>query len=256
MLYVLYHASPKNSGELQACSNSLEMQLLKIGRILSTCWVASSFCSVSAVWQDYEALVCYFTNAKDDCSRDKKDRSMYEGLLKKITTVEFVLDLGLMCDALQELSELSLELQKCNINLYSANNKIKCLAQVFKERRVYSGQYYKISTTAGNCLIFQGVPICKKDRKEDPPICSNSFYENLKISIEKRLLDDEEADLLKWAQVLDPKQWLEEIQNHLTFGETEIRNLSTRFRLNEREMIHRVFENTWRRKEFRTNYLN
>jgi hypothetical protein len=32
-LYVLYHASIKNSRELQACANSLEMQLLKIGRI-------------------------------------------------------------------------------------------------------------------------------------------------------------------------------------------------------------------------------
>jgi hypothetical protein len=32
-LYVLYHASPKNSRELKACANSLEMQLLKIGRI-------------------------------------------------------------------------------------------------------------------------------------------------------------------------------------------------------------------------------
>jgi hypothetical protein len=114
-LYVPYHASPKNSRELQACANSLETQLLKIGRILSTHWVASSFHSVSAVWHDYEALMCHFTNAKDDCSRDNKNRSMYEGLLKKITTVEFVLDLGLMCDALQELSELSLELQKHNI---------------------------------------------------------------------------------------------------------------------------------------------
>jgi hypothetical protein len=56
--------------------------------------------------------VHYFTDAKDGCSRDKRDRSMYEGLLKKITTVEFVLDLGLTCDALQELSELILELQK------------------------------------------------------------------------------------------------------------------------------------------------
>jgi hypothetical protein len=37
--------------------------------------------------------------------------------------------------------------------------------------------------------------------------------------------------------VLDPKQWPKEIQNHLTFGGTEIRNLSTRLRLNEREMI-------------------
>jgi hypothetical protein len=99
---VLYHASPKNR-ELQACTNSLEMQNLKIGRILSTRWVASSFHSVSAVWQDCEALVRHYTNAKDDCSKDKKDRSMYEeGLLKKVTTVKFVLNLGLMCDALQQ----------------------------------------------------------------------------------------------------------------------------------------------------------
>jgi hypothetical protein len=67
-------------------------------------------------------------------------------------------------------------------------------------------EYYKIFTTAANCLIFQGVPIYKKDRKEDPPIGPNSFYENLKISIERRSLDDEDADLPKWAQVLDPKQ--------------------------------------------------
>jgi hypothetical protein len=84
---------------------------------------------------------------------------------------------------------------------------------------------------------FQGGSYLQKDRKEDPPICPNSFYENLKISIEKRLLDNEEADLPKWARVLDPNQWPEEIQNHLTFCETEIRNMSTRFCLNEREMI-------------------
>jgi hypothetical protein len=63
-------------------------------------------------------------NAKNDCPRDKKDSSMYEGLLKKITTVEFVLDLELMCETLQELSELSMKLQKHNIYLYSAKNKI------------------------------------------------------------------------------------------------------------------------------------
>jgi hypothetical protein len=64
---------------------------------------------------------------------------------RKLQHWEFVLNLGLMCDALQELSELSLQLQKRNINLYSANNKIKRLAQVFEERRISPGQYYKIS---------------------------------------------------------------------------------------------------------------
>jgi hypothetical protein len=118
--------------------------------------------------------VGHFTNSKNNCSRDKKDKSIYEGLLKKITTVEFVLDSGLMCGALQELSELSLELQKRNINLYSANNKIKRLTQVFEDRRVYPTQYYKISPTAANCLNFQGVRIYKKTVK--------SVYKSVQIN--------------------------------------------------------------------------
>jgi hypothetical protein len=48
-LCVVYHASLKNSRELRECAKLLEIQLLKIGRILSTQWVAPSFCSVSAV---------------------------------------------------------------------------------------------------------------------------------------------------------------------------------------------------------------
>ena len=47
-LYVLYHASPQNSRELQVCASLLETELLKIGRILTARWVASSFRSVTA----------------------------------------------------------------------------------------------------------------------------------------------------------------------------------------------------------------
>jgi hypothetical protein len=47
--YVIYHASLKNNRELHECAKLLEIQLLKIGRILSTRWAASSFRSVSAV---------------------------------------------------------------------------------------------------------------------------------------------------------------------------------------------------------------
>jgi hypothetical protein len=54
--YVIYHASPKNIRELHECAKLLEIQLLKIGRILSTRWVASSFHSVSAVWENFESF--------------------------------------------------------------------------------------------------------------------------------------------------------------------------------------------------------
>lgn len=65
---------------LQICAHLLEAELLKIGRMLSTRWVASSYRSVSAVWEDYEVLVQHFEEAKVDPTRDKKDKCMYEGL--------------------------------------------------------------------------------------------------------------------------------------------------------------------------------
>jgi hypothetical protein len=43
----------------------------------------------------------------------------------------FILYLGLMCDDLQELSELSLNFQERNLDLNKAYNKIVCLVNVF-----------------------------------------------------------------------------------------------------------------------------
>jgi ribosomal protein S1 len=84
-----------------------------------------------ALWQNYKALVFHFEEAKNDKNRDKKERCTYEGLITKITSVGFILDLGLMCDGLQELSELSFDLQERNLDLNKAHNKIVCLVNVF-----------------------------------------------------------------------------------------------------------------------------
>jgi hypothetical protein len=94
-LYVVYHSSPKDARELQSCTTMLDVQILKIGRVLGTRWVASSFRSVMAVWQDYKALALHFEEAKNDKNMDKK-RCTYEVLLRKIISVEFILDLRLM----------------------------------------------------------------------------------------------------------------------------------------------------------------
>ena len=64
-----------------------------------------------------------------------------------------------------------------------------------------------------------------------------AFYKKLKESIEQRLLSNEDADLAYSARVLNLKQWPDNIDTHLTFGEAEIRNLSKRLQLNERTMI-------------------
>jgi len=106
--------------------------------------------------------VKHFEEAKHDPTRDKKDQCTYEGLQRKITSTEFVLDLRLMCDALQELSELSLDLQERDMNLYRADQKIKALVQVFEERQIFPGPYYKIAATAADNNLFRGVSLHKK----------------------------------------------------------------------------------------------
>ncbi|GBM27989.1 E3 SUMO-protein ligase KIAA1586 [Araneus ventricosus] len=48
-LYILYSKSPKNQWELAECTREMDLQSNKIGRILGTRWVASSFKAISAV---------------------------------------------------------------------------------------------------------------------------------------------------------------------------------------------------------------
>lgn len=120
-LYSLYSTSNKNRAELKECAVGLDIQLCKISRVLDTRWVASSLRTVEAVWRNYPALHRYFTEAVQDPTRDSTTRESYNGLAKHLSSHVFLTNLGLMYDALQELSELSLELQKreCNIIIIS-----------------------------------------------------------------------------------------------------------------------------------------
>ena len=49
-LHSVYSQSPKNMRELKESADGLDAQLLKIGKVLSTRWVASSYRTVLAVW--------------------------------------------------------------------------------------------------------------------------------------------------------------------------------------------------------------
>lgn len=235
-LYVVYHASPKNSRELRSCATLLDTEILKIGRVLSTRWVASSFRSVSAVWTSYEALVQHFKEASNDPSRDSKDKSTFSGLLNKITETNFILDLGLMADALQELSELSEALQHRNADLNYANRKLLITVGLFEERKTVPGSYSTMAQEAVNNLSFFGVPLhTKEGRSDNQPLNPKIFYEALKTSIETRLLDDKDVELATTLEVMDTKTWPTKLP--ITFGENEMRKLASRFKLNERQLI-------------------
>lgn len=82
-LYSLYSQSPKAQRQLEQCATEVSSQLKKIGRVLGTRWVASSYRSLLAVWQSYPALHQHFSTAMQDVENSSTRRSMYKGLKGK-----------------------------------------------------------------------------------------------------------------------------------------------------------------------------
>lgn len=116
--------SPKNMNELKECANSIDQQLLKIGKIFTIIWVALSLRTIKAVWNNYESLLQHFSNAIKDDQRSSKEKANYVGLKNTLKSIEFVHNLGILFDALTELSELSIELQKRDLSLIAAHKLI------------------------------------------------------------------------------------------------------------------------------------
>ena len=87
-------------------------------------------------------------SACTDSSLDSKERAQFKGLAAKISSSAFLLNLGLMCDALQELSDLSESLQAESINLPKAHRLIVRQAEVFSSRKSDGGVHYQMASEA------------------------------------------------------------------------------------------------------------
>ena len=108
--YALYSRSPKAQKQLESAAQHVNVQLKKTGRVLNIRWVASSFRTVAA----FEALADHFKKAADLRSKhyDLGNANKYIGFRKKLCSPQFVADLALMYDSLEELKLLSEFLQR------------------------------------------------------------------------------------------------------------------------------------------------
>lgn len=93
-LYTLYHQSPKNARQLTEAASQVNFSLLKIGKIFTICWVASSFVTVQAIWRYYPDLVAQMKKAAEDESRSDGEIKKCNGLLNRLTCTGFVKDLA------------------------------------------------------------------------------------------------------------------------------------------------------------------
>ena len=79
-LYALYSQSPKLQRDLNSVAYELEVQILKIGRVLDVRWAASSFRTVKTGWQSNQALHAHFKEKSGYMTCDLKESKIFGGL--------------------------------------------------------------------------------------------------------------------------------------------------------------------------------
>lgn len=223
-MHNLYGQSNKNSRELLQAAEEVGTQVLKIGRVLTVRWVASSFRAVKAVWRSYEALNKHFENAADE-SRPAMERQTYRGMASRLSVFicEFICDLGLMYDALSELSSLSQQLQSQSMTLLRAEHLLKRTIRVLKSFKESPGEKYTAAVEAKTSGHFGTIFL-----KSNPKLISinpNQFLQSLANNLEKRL--SFENEFLSDLSVLNNTTWPSEPD--IRYGETEIKRLCKAF---------------------------
>ena len=225
----LYSMSPKSQRALESCAATLGLQLNRIGRVLDVRWVASSFRAVSAVWKCYAALHQHFKESAVDRSLDSKERATFSGLLGKLESGSFLLNLALMHDALEELAELSESLQADSMTLPRANRLICRQIEIFRARKMTPGdcEKTKIATDAVKIGKFETVTL-KPISPRDAVVNRQQFYQALCDSLAARMLPDSDSQLMRDVEILLPSSWPDSTAMPPEYGESELRRLCSR----------------------------
>jgi hypothetical protein len=202
-IYCLYSMSPKNRRKLASICTHLDIACLTIGQILSVRWVASSFRTVAAVWRSFPGLCSHSETASSDRNRDSRERSKYKGLLQRLRSPQFLIDLGLLYDVPQEISLLSLELQKRSTTLFTADNLVKRTVRVIQSMKQLPGDKYKEALTAAGLEQFGDVKLVPNGKITS--INAAQFLQSLSDSLNKRLSGNifDNASVLQDLKVLD-----------------------------------------------------
>lgn len=256
-LYTLYHLSPKNQNELKKAAASLEAQILRIGRILSVRWVASSKRTINAVLHNYQALCEHFETASKDLTRDTKERAKYNGLLNIMTDVQFLKNLHAMSDALDEMGDLSEVLQRQNITLVEADKAIRTTIRIFDSMTTQPGPKLDKLLCSISENTYKGIQL---HEGRVVPINTAQLYTSLANNMRNRMIttssshgsrydakrqtsqsenENTYTNLLASISVLEPKNWPKSNDGEveIQYGDKEIRHLCTQFHLNDVQII-------------------
>ncbi|KAF2890979.1 hypothetical protein ILUMI_15194, partial [Ignelater luminosus] len=149
-IYSVYHQSNKNQTELETIAKELEIEIIRIGRVLGPRWAACSLRATIAVWRAYPALYMHFCN------------SSHSGMAKRLANINFLQDLALMIDIVEEFSLLSTALQSRSTNIHKAQRLIKRTIRALKNLKMGIGKHESQVEDLIKSEKFKDIPFNRK----------------------------------------------------------------------------------------------
>ena len=201
-IYTIFHKSNKNQTELFNISEELGQQILKIGRVLGPRWASCSLRSAVAVWRAYPALYTYFSSS-----------TKYSGMAARLCNKNFLKDLALMIDILNEMSLLSNALQARGTTLFRGENLIKRSIKAFELLKDNIGTYEKEIDERVASDAFREIQFTENHRFVSLP--RQKLLEAIIENMKKRLIADdhvkatsnEQENFLELFNLLDQNTW-------------------------------------------------
>ena len=169
---------------------------------------------------------------------------MFSGLIDRLSNATFVHNLGIMYDALEELSEFSLSLQDRNMTLPKAVATLSRQVRVLKSMAEQPGPAAEVAQTAMGLKLFKGVPLTNNLR-HSREINHQHFFHALAAKIESRMgslpgkqrSKEVYQSFLNNVKVLQPSNWPDVCG--VRYAEKEIQELCSFFKLDNGRQIQR-----------------
>ncbi|XP_067130130.1 E3 SUMO-protein ligase KIAA1586-like [Centruroides vittatus] len=184
--------------ELNAVAKELGTEVLKIGRIFRPRWAACSARTVKAVWKSYQALYSHFNNNPE------------ARLVSYFKNENFLKDLALMNDILEEIALLSTVLQERNVSLIKADRLIRRTITVLINLKNNKGTH---EIEAENIVSTKkyNIPFEVSRKKTSIVFSREKLFDSLVKHMTTRLLFDNKNekynDLLNSFNVLNHETW-------------------------------------------------
>ncbi|XP_077625207.1 LOW QUALITY PROTEIN: E3 SUMO-protein ligase KIAA1586 homolog [Crocuta crocuta] len=208
----MYHLSNKNQNKLLE-TVAKDLEIVKIGQVMGPRWAACSLQAATAVWHAYPILYIHFSHS-------------YSGLAKRLANINFLQDLALMIDILEEFSLLSTALQSKSTNIHKAQTLIKCTIRALENLKIGTGKHESEIESLIKSDKFKDIPFNKNNKFN--ALHRSMLLENIIEHMHLRLLSDRNHDesVFNYFDLLKPSTWpYEEITSPWVAGEKKLFHL-------------------------------